>query len=154
MRVNLSKLLPQKVTVINRLKSKDNESKRDKFYKKILDNCIWDNVKLANQNGKEVTYTKGYSVQIPTEQNYKYMDYRDWLNNVDFSFTLSLDDYVVLGEVTEDITPDNLKDIVNKYSPFVFKISSINIYNSRDGISFSNNNFAMKYANIYYVEGD
>ena len=154
MRVNLSKLLPQKVTIINRLKSKDNESKRDIFYKKILDNCIWDKAKLANQSGKAIYYSNGYSVQIPTEQNCKYKDYREWITDIENSFTLSLDDYVILGEVTEDITPDNLKDIINRYSPNVFKISSINIYNSQDGISTNSNNFALKYANIYYVEGD
>ena len=154
MRVNLSKLLPQKVTIINRLKSKDNESKRDKFYKKTLDNCIWDKAKLANQSGKAIYYSNGYSVQIPTEQNCKYKDYREWITDIENSFTLSLDDYVILGEVTEDITPDNLKDIINRYSPNVFKISSINIYNSQDGISTNSNNFALKYANIYYVEGD
>ena len=153
MRVDLSKL-SQKVTIINRLKSKDNESKRDKFYKKTLDNCIWDKAKLANQSGKAIYYSNGYSVQIPTEQNCKYKDYREWITDIENSFTLYLDDYVILGEVTEDITPESLKDIVNKYSPFVFKISSIEDYNSRDGISFNNNNFAMKYASYYEVKGD
>lgn len=153
MRVNLSKLLPQKITIINRLKSKDNESKRDKFYKKILDNCIWDNSKLANQSGKSIYYSRGYSVQIPTEQKYKYKDYREWIIDAENSFTLSLDDYVVLGEVTEDITPDNLKDIINRYSPNVFKISLTNTY-TQDGISTNSSNFALKYANTYYVEGD
>lgn len=153
MRINLSKLLPQKVTIINRLKSKDNESKRDKFYKKILDNCIWDNSKLANQSGKAIYYSNGYSVQIPTEQKYKYKDYREWIKDIENSFTLSLDDYVILGEVTEDITPDNLKDIINRYSPNVFKISLTNTY-TQDGISTNSNNFALKYTNYYEVKGD
>lgn len=153
MRVNLSKLLQQKVTIINRLKSKDNESKRDKFYKKILDNCIWDNSKSANQSGKAIYYSNGYSVQIPTEQKYKYKDYREWIKDIENSFTLSLDDYVVLGEVTEDIAPDNLKDIINRYSPNVFKISLTNTY-TQDGISTNSNNFALKYTNYYEVKGD
>ena len=157
MRVNLSKLLPQKVTIINRLKSKDNESKRDKFYKTLLTDCIWDSKSLAHQNGKEVYYTKGYSVQIPDCQEAKYKPYSEWKDNQNTlnCFTLSLDDYVILGDVTEDITADNVTQIINKYSPFVFKISTITPLNvGGNGLSYDNNNFAMRYTSGFYVEGD
>ena len=146
-------MLPQTVTIVNRLKGEDNDTGRDMFYKKILKDCVWNDKQIASRNGNTITYTEGYQVHIPTDQEYTYFEYKQWCNkdNVEDCFTMSLDDYVILGEVTEEITSNNITEIIEKYKPNAFQIRQFQDL-TLSGIN-TNKNFLMKYASMYYVEG-
>lgn len=153
MRINAKEMLSQKVTIVNRLKGVDNDSGKDIFYKKTLKDCVWMGKQIGSRNGNEIVYTEGYQVHIPKSQEYTYFDYEVWKNkeNLEDCFTFSLDDYVILGEVVEEITSDNITKIIKKYKP-----NSLQIRQFQDltmpGIK-TNGNFLLNYANMYYVEG-
>lgn len=153
MRIKAKEMLPQTVTIVNRLKGEDNDTGRDMFYKKILKDCVWNDKQIASRNGNTITYSEGYQVHIPQDQKFTYFEYKTWKNkeNLEDCFTFSLDDYVILGEVVEEITPDNITDIVDKYKPNAFQIRQFQDL-SMPGIN-TKGSFLMKYASIFYVEG-
>ena len=148
--MRIKQLPTQTITIVNRLKSKDNKSNRDVFVKKVLTNCIWDSVNRAIQNGRELSYSNGYSVEIPDNQTYEYKSYKDWITDTEKAYTLSVDDYIIMGEVAEKITPNNITNITRNY--FSFKVKVINDYRMKADIP--SNNFLMQYASYFYVEGD
>lgn len=148
--MRIKQLPTQTITIVNRLKSKDNKSNRDVFVKKVLTNCIWDSVNRAIQNGRELSYSNGYSVEIPDNQTYEYKPYEEWITDTEKAYTLSVDDYIIMGEVAEKITPNNITNITRNY--FSFKVKVINDYRMKADIP--SNNFLMQYASYFYVEGD
>lgn len=153
MRIKAKEMLPQTVTIVNRLKGEDNDTGRDIFYKKTLKNCVWMGKQIGSRNGNEIAYTEGYQVHIPKSQKFTYFEYNIWKNkeNLDDCFTLSLDDYVILGEVTEEITTDNITKIIKKYKPNALQIRQFQDL-TMPGIK-TNGNFLLNYASMYYVEG-
>ena len=153
MRIKAKEMLPQTVTIVNRLKGEDNDTGRDIFYKKILKNCVWMGKQIGSRNGNEIAYTEGYQVHIPADQEYTYFEYNIWKNkeNLDDCFTLSLDDYVILGDVPEEITSANVTKIIKKYKPNAFQIRQFQDL-TMPGIK-TNGNLLLNYASMYYVEG-
>ena len=156
MRVNPQLMIPQTITLVNRHKAKDNGTGKDVFYKKVLVDCVWNATHNARNNGNSVTYTSGISVQIPTAQVYTYFDYSIWKNveNLEDCFTFSLDDYVFLGELAEDVTPNNIHQLIQAHKGKVFQIKRFDDLSLSDGSFSSKGGFLMKYASIYYVEGE
>ena len=67
------------------------------------------------------------------------------------SWTVSLNDYIVLGEVTEDITPKNITQVMAKYEPNACKVRVFEDLTFDDGVV--GQGFLEQYASIYYVEG-
>lgn len=57
----------------------------------------------------------------------KYLSYREWKKLEDKTgyYTLSEQDVIILGEVTEDVTADNITQIKNDYEPDTCDIRSI-----------------------------
>jgi hypothetical protein len=153
MRINPKKMLSNKITIVNRLKGVDNDSGRDMFFKKVLDNCAWNSKEIATRSGNTVTYSNGYEVHIPQAQEYTYFDYSIWKNseNLDDCFTFSVDDYVILGEVEEEITPNNITEVIEKYKPNAFQIR---VYEdlTLGGINV-NKKFLNNFASMYSAEG-
>jgi hypothetical protein len=153
MRINPKKMLSNKITIVNRLKGVDNDSGRDMFFKKVLDNCAWNSKEIATRNGNTITYSNGYEVHIPQAQEYTYFEYNIWKNkeNLDDCFTFSLDDYVILGEVEEEITPNNITEVIDKYKPNAFQIR---VYEdlTLGGINV-NKKFLNNFASMYSAEG-
>ena len=153
MRINPKKMLSNKITIVNRLKGVDNDSGREMFFKKVLDNCAWNSKEIATRNGNTITYSNGYEVHIPQAQEYTYFEYNIWKNkeNLDDCFTFSLDDYVILGEVEEEITPNNITEVIDKYKPNAFQIR---VYEdlTLGGINV-NKKFLNNFASMYSAEG-
>lgn len=153
MQINAKQMLPQTVTIVNRLKGVDNDSGRDTFHKKILKDCVWMDKQIGSRSGNQITYSEGYQVHIPQAQKFTYFEYKIWRNaeNLEDCFTLSVDDYVILGEVTEEITSNNITEVLDKYKPNAMQIRQFQDL-SMPGIN-TNGNFLMKYASMFYVEG-
>ena len=153
MRVKVKEMLPKKVTIVNRLLGVDNGSGKDIFYKKILKDCMWDDKQISSRNGNSITFIDGYKVQIPQDQEFTYFEYNIWKNkeNLEDCFTLSNDDVMILGEVKEEITPNNITEIIDKYKPNAFRIRQFHDLTFK-GINTSGD-FLNKYASILSVEG-
>lgn len=153
MRANLSEIYDDTITVINKLDAKDSMLKQDTYYKTVLKHCMW-STKTTRSVQADGTVNIGtvHSVQIPESENYK--PYREWrkLENRNDSFTLRTGDYVILGEVKEDITALSLKSITNLYEPEAFQIQSFRDATKGKGFIHSNKGI-MRFTEVYAIEG-
>lgn len=153
MRADLSKIYDDTITVINKLDAKDSMLKQDAYYKTVLHHCMW-SVRTTRtvQSDGTVNIATVHNVQIPESENYQ--PYREWkkAENRAESFTLRTGDYIVLGEVAEEITALTLKSITKLYEPDAFQIQSFRDATKGNGFSHSKNGI-MKFAEVYAVEG-
>lgn len=113
------------ITILNRVKAIDSPSKVDTWYKTVVKDCMWTSRTNRTLNGKDVIISQSLVCRIPSHAQYK--DYKQWVKDPNKFFTLVAGDYAILGEVTEEITPQNILTIVNKYKPDAFQINSIRI---------------------------
>ena len=76
-----------------------------------------------------------------------------WKNkeNVDDCFTFSVDDYVILGEVSEEINSKNITEIIEMYKPNAFQVRMYEDL-TLAGINVDKK-FLTKFASMYSVEG-
>lgn len=154
MRIN-PKALGETVTIINKLKKVDSITNMDVWYKTVLHNCIWNIRTESTQNGSTTNLGSIITIQIPKAQEQGYLPYKEWkgATSPDESWTVSQNDYIVLGKVTEDITNSNITSIMSTYEPNACKIQVFEDLTLPEGSYRSGDNFLEQYANIYYVEG-
>lgn len=153
MRVDSSRLLPTIVTIVNRVKGKDNDTGKDVFYKTVLKDCVYGVTKNSKRQDKVITYSDAYFVQIPDKQNKPYLIYQQFIKSPTDNFTVSVDDYIFKGEIEEEITPQNISSILKQHSTDSFKIELFSDLTTPEGSLSYGDNFLMRYASIYYVEG-
>lgn len=118
----LENIYNQTVTVLNKLKATDSLTKRDVWYKTVLDDVAWytDSTRTATSSAVYIgTYIK---VLIPFHN--EYLTYLEWRkpSNQDEHYTMSTGDYIVLGEVPDDITADNIVKTLQKYGENVCQV--------------------------------
>lgn len=152
MRIEPKQALPQTVTILNKLKKADANTSTDVWYKKTLKDCVWSVVANSSQTGTQTNLGYKVTVQIPEEQETPFKPYAEWkeAGMQDGAFTVSLDDYIVLGEVLENITSQNIVTIIKKYEPNACKIR---LFEDCTFKGLQLNGFLQQYASIYYVEG-
>jgi hypothetical protein len=152
MRIEPEQALPQTVTILNKLKKSDANTSTDVWYKKTLKNCVWSVVANSSQTGTQTNLGYKVTVQIPKAQEIPFKPYTEWkeAGMQDTAYTVSLDDYIVLGEVTESITSQNIVTIMKKYEPNACKVR---LFEDCTFNGLQLDGFLQQYANIYYVEG-
>lgn len=67
----------------------------------------------------EVDEGASYLLRVPQSEDYR--PYRDWKDDMS-GFTFSPGDYVIRGEVMEEITPDNVQAVVERHRPDAFEV--------------------------------
>ena len=155
MRIIPSLALPQTVTILNKLAKANSITGQDVWYKKTLRNCVWEVQSNAEQNGTQTNVGASIKVQIPSGINSNYMSYNEWIksgNQVD-NWTVSQNDWIVLGEVAEDVTANNIIQVMKLYEPNACKIQLFEDLTIPTGAISTSNKFLEQYASIYYVEG-
>ena len=153
MQADLGKIYNDTITVVNKLDAKDATLKQDVYYKTVIHHCMWsDRVTRSVQADGTVTIGVAHQVQIPEAENY--LPYREWKSaeNRNGAFTLRAGDYVIKGEVTEDITASSLKSIVKLYEPDAFQIQAFRDATKGKGFTHSTTG-VMRFAEVYHVEG-
>lgn len=153
MRADLGSIYDETVTVINRLDAKDSALKQDAYFMTTISNCMWSvrQTRSVRDDGTVVIGTV-HSVQIPESENY--LPYRDWKRaekRAD-SFTLTVGDYVVRGEVDEEVNASNIRSVIREYEPDAFQIKSFRDATKGAGFDASKAGI-MRFAEMYYVEG-
>lgn len=142
-KINRNQLLPTfdyPITIINKLKSVNSTTKLDSYYKTVIQNCVFTTEIVRNVQGTQASVGNVYISRIPKDERYK--PYAEWIKTLD-GFTISTDDYIIKGEIEEDlITPNNIIQIVNKYRPNAFQIRV-----------FKDNTGTIELAEHYKVEG-
>lgn len=108
----------QTVTILNKLKRADIDGGTvDVWYKHTVDNAVWYEDSARNSGGNGVYIGTYITVLIPFNDDY--IDYRKWkkLSSEERSakFTMSSGDYIVLGDVVEEIDASNIVAIMNEY---------------------------------------
>lgn len=113
------------ITLLNKLKRKDSVTGIDVWYKTIINNCIYKKDRVSTVNGSVVSIGEQFTILIPFTD--KYMQYKDWKNleNKSGTYTLSAQDIIILDEVTENVTAQNITQIKNDYEPNTCEIRSI-----------------------------
>lgn len=152
MRINPQRAIPQTVTIINKVKKADSGLSSDIWVKHTLDNCVWQVSSVASQNGITTNLGEKITIHIPTRQKVPYLAYNDFTGAYENSFTVSMNDYIVLGEVTETITSDNITRVMQGYGKNACKVQLFEDLSLPNG-SYCGNGFLQQYASMYYIEG-
>lgn len=121
----LSNIYNQKITILNKLKRADSGQNVDVWYKTVIEDAAWyAQVARTVSNGNVLI---GSYIRCLIPHHKEYLNYYDWKqsNYREGYYTMSSGDYIVLGEVEEDITPGNVVQIMTKYEPNVCLVKHI-----------------------------
>lgn len=113
------------ITLLNKLKRKDSTTGLDVWFKTIIKDCVYKKDKISNVSNTVISMGEEYTILIPFTGGY--MPYKEWKNLADKTgyYTLSNQDVIILGEVTEEVTANNITEIKNAYEPNTCEIRSI-----------------------------
>lgn len=153
MRADLEAIYDDTITVINRLDARDAALKQDVYYPTVIPHCMW-SVRATRAVQDDGTVAVGTTHQVQIPESDAYIPYREWrkAENRDGFFTLRTGDYVVRGEVTDEVTAQSLREIVRVYEPDAFQVQAFRDATKGAGFSHSNEG-ALRFAEVYYVEG-
>lgn len=115
------------ITLLNRY---ENEEYGDIYVKTILKNIHVQNHITGEDNVKDSVSSNKCRIFIHKDKiNKTFVDFKKWINLEDKkgTFTLSRNDYVVLGGISEEIT--NISSLYDKYD-YVYKINSFIYFDS------------------------
>lgn len=153
MRVNQDEFYNDTITILNKLDARDASLSEDVYYKTILTGCMWSeqSTRTVGSDG-DVQIGTIFKIQIPEYSDY--LPYKDWskAENRDDHFTVSMGDYVIRGEVTEDITTNTLKNIVRLYEPNACQVQHFRDLTDDNGITHALGGFR-DFIEVLYVEG-
>lgn len=124
------------ITLLNRLKRKDSVTNTDVWYKTKIQNCVYKKDRITTVNGTVVSMGQAFTVLIPFTGNY--LPYKDWKKLEDKTgfYTLSEQDIIILDDVVEEVTPQNITQIKNDYEPNTCEIRSIEQVNQVFSVQF------------------
>ena len=124
------------ITLLNRLKRKDSVTNTDVWYKTKIQNCVYKKDRITTVNGTVVSMGQAFTVLIPFTGNY--LPYKDWKKLKDKTgfYTLSEQDVIILDDVVEEVTPQNITQIKNDYEPNTCEIRSIEQVNQVFSVQF------------------
>ena len=153
MRADVSAIYDDAVTVLNRVDARDAGARQDLYLKTVLKGCMWSShaTRSVQSDGTVVIGTV-HRVQIPESE--AYAPYRELAGMADRAgrFTLRQGDYVVKGEVAEDVDASNVKKVVAAYEPDALQIQHFRDLTKSDGLHAPRSG-VMRFAECYYVEG-
>lgn len=120
----LKNIYNQPITILNKLKRTDSSTNNDVWYKHYITDAAW-----YTNSEKTATSTSVYigtyiTVLIPFHDDY--LPYDEWKEQgkQDTNFTISSGDYVVLGEVNDIITANNIIKVLENYGERVCQVKS------------------------------
>ena len=113
------------ITLINKLKRKDSITGKDIWYKSIIEHCAFTKKRVSQMDGTVVSMGEEFTILIPFTD--KFLPYKVWKEQEDKTgfYTLSPQDIIIIGIVTEDVTPDNVINIKSDYEPNTCEIRRI-----------------------------
>lgn len=173
MRANLGEIYNDTITVLNKLDARDGAQKVDTYRKTVLHHCMW-STKATRTVGTDGTVRVGTTqvVQIPENANYKpYRAWVEWLKpqlvtdeetedpeeptddvTNDEYFTIRTGDYIVKGEVIEEVTASTIKKVIPLYEPDAFQVQLFRDATKGAGFTHSTAGI-LRFTEAYIVEG-
>lgn len=107
------------ITILNKLSYRDSPTKLDQWKSTVLENCAWSSNVVRTVSGTTVSLGSAFIVRVPKSDDYH--PYHEWAQSQN-GFTFSLGDYIIKGVVNEEVTPNNILTVVNKYRPEAFEV--------------------------------
>lgn len=107
------------VTVLNKRAGRDSADYLDVWKKTVLRDCFWAGKQTQGQSGQEVNEGASFLLRVPRSERYR--PYREWKGDME-GFTFSPGDYIILGEVEEEITPETVQAVVESRRPEAFEV--------------------------------
>lgn len=112
------------ITVLNRRDGRDSPDHLDAWKKTVLTLCAWKQTETRSQSGRiseavEVNEGEDYLVRVPPSEYYR--PYSEWKKDM-AGFTFSPGDYIIKGEIPEEVTAENVQSVVTKYRPGAFEV--------------------------------
>lgn len=119
----LTPAFSETITLLNKLDAKDSTSGMDEWKSTVLHDCAWSEKAVRSVQGNVVSVGRSIIVRIPASPDFR--PYSEWKDGMD-GFTLSTGDCIIHEEVTETVTPDNVKQVLADHEGFVVKSAKIN----------------------------
>lgn len=129
----LKNIYNQRVTILNKLKRTDSLTAKDVWYKTVLDDVAW--YASAERTATSSAVFIGTYIKVLIPFHNEYLPYIQWkeTGNQDENFTMSLGDYIILGDVPEEITADNVIKTIQKYGDNVCQVKHFQENHKRFG---------------------
>lgn len=129
----LENIYNQRVTILNKLKRTDSKTGVDVWRKSTVDNVVW-YTKSARSAGSSSVFIGTY-ITVLFPFNSRYLPYMEWKKpgNQDEHFTMSCGDYIILGDVPENITANNIIKVLEQYGENVCQVKHHNANYKRFG---------------------
>lgn len=129
----LENIYNQRVTILNKLKRTDSKTGVDVWRKSIVDDVVW-YTKSARSAGSSSVFISTY-ITVLFPFNSRYLPYMEWKKpgNQDEHFTMSSGDYIILGDVPENITANNIIKVLEGYGENVCQVKHHNANYKRFG---------------------
>ena len=129
----LKNIYNQRVTILNKLKRTDNKTGVDVWRKSTVDDVVW-YTKSARSAGSSSVFIGTY-ITVLFPFNSRYLPYMEWKKpgNQDEHFTMSSGDYIILGDVPENITANNIIKVLEGYGENVCQVKHHNANYKRFG---------------------
>lgn len=141
------------VTLINKLDAKDAALASDAYYKTVLHGVMWsDSTTRTVGSDGTVSIATSHNVQLPDFE--RYLPYREWCKaeNRQDCFTVREGDWVVLGEVAEEVTSSTVRKVVALYEPDAFQVQSFRDLTHDSGLAYANAGW-LRFAEVLSIEG-
>ena len=119
----LTPTFTETITLLNKLDAKDSTSGMDEWKSTVLHDCAWSEKTVRSLQGNVVNVGRSIIVRIPASPDFH--PYSEWKANMD-GFTLSTGDCIVRGEISEEVTADNVKTVLASHNGFVVKSAKAN----------------------------
>lgn len=112
------------VTVLNKRDGLDSPDHLDAWKKTVLKQCAWKQTETRSQSGQlseEAEANEGADCLVRVPPSSEYRPYSAWKNTME-GFTFSPGDYVIKGEVREEVTAETVQSIVSQHRPDAFEV--------------------------------
>lgn len=129
----LENIYNQRVTILNKLKRTDSKTGVDVWRKSTVDDVVW-YTKSSRSAGSSSVFIGTY-ITVLFPFNTRYLPYMEWKKpgNQDEHFTMSSGDYIILGDVPENITANNIIKVLEQYGENVCQVKHHNANYKRFG---------------------
>lgn len=129
----LKNIYKERITLFNKLKRKDSLTNVDIWYKTILDDVVWYRSTERDVLANGVAIGDYITILVPFNESY--IPYNEWkVKNMQTEhYTISVGDYVVKGEVDDNIDSSNIVKELEKYGEDVCLVKSFKETHERFG---------------------
>lgn len=140
MRADLGRIYDETLTLVHRVGAKDAGSASDVYEKRVLGGCMW------SETSQRTVASDG-TVSIGTVRKVQIPE-----TSAPDGLEVSQGDYVVKGEVPEEIDAANVKRVMASYEPDAFQVQHYRDLTKGPGFAHGTGG-ALRFSEVHYIEG-